>query len=121
MPESSAVKYYPIIARILLLLGGLPLVTFRASIVASENAEVATDYRMIHRFIMEYKGYSESCSERREEDCRMYRRKAEVYLAMKVGKAKRFEGKTLEPMVEIEIDLRGVTPTLAIAQEAQSR
>lgn len=116
MPESSVVKYYPIIARILLLLDGQPLVTFRASIVASNNAEVATDYRMIHRFIMEYKGFSESCGERREY-CEMYRRKAEVYLATKVGKAKRFEGKTLEPMVEIEIDLRGVVPTLVAVQE----
>ncbi|MDO8576326.1 MAG: hypothetical protein Q7R90_03355 [bacterium] len=110
MPEST-IKFYPVIARVLLLLGGLPLVTFRAAIVAVRAEELAS-YRMVHRFVMEYKGPSDSCSDNKE--CvNGYRDKAKQYLEKKMAKARRFEGKTLEPMVEVEIDLRRVKPTLA--------
>ena len=106
MPEST-VKYYPVIARILLCLGGLPLVTFRASIVSVTPDELSS-YRMVHRFIMEYKGPSDSCNEE-EVHMRLYRDKAVRYLQGKAYRAKRYHNQILEPIVEIEIDLRGVT------------
>ncbi|MFA7309471.1 MAG: hypothetical protein WC050_01065 [Candidatus Paceibacterota bacterium] len=106
MPESS-VKYYPVIARILLLLGGLPLVTFRASVVSVTPDELSS-YRMVHRFIMEYKGPSDSCAEE-EVNMRLYRDKAARYLQGKIYRAKRYKNQILEPTVEIEINLRGVT------------
>lgn len=115
MPEST-IKYYPVIARILLLLGGLPLVTFRASIVSMSPEEVAS-YRMVHRFLMEYKGRSKSCSENNEAYVHHSRDQMLEYLGEKTDKFKRNGNKPIEPVVEVVIDLRGVTPTLAIAQE----
>jgi regulator of sigma D len=106
MPEDT-IKFYPFIARILLLLDGLPLVTFRAAIVAA-RAEDITSYRMIHRFVMEYKGRSESCSEN-DDYMAMCHFKIYEYLQSKLHKARWYENRSLQPVTEVEINLREAT------------
>ncbi|HTR18921.1 MAG TPA: hypothetical protein VMH91_03020 [Candidatus Paceibacterota bacterium] len=111
MPEDTKapLKYYPVLARILLLLGGLPMVTFRTSVVTARNLTINND--LIHRFVTEYKGPSHSSCEN-EHYVGFYRDKSLEALERKARKLKRFKNQTFEPVVEIEIDLRGVMPTL---------
>lgn len=109
MPES--VKYYPVVARILLLLEDKPIVSFRASVI-SRPGEFVADYRLVHRFIMEYKGATYTCDASNPEYVDFYRCRAEDYLRDTCSKASRYKGKTLEQQVGIEIDLRAVNPTL---------
>lgn len=110
MPEET-VKYYPVIARILTLLQGESLMTFRAAIISRKGAFEHHD-GVIPRFLMEYKGASCSCSTINEQHVEFYRGQIRDYLSRKCLMARR-EQKQLELKVEIIIDLRSATFSLA--------
>lgn len=107
MPDTP--KYYPVLVRIVSLLQGLPLTTFRAAVVArtTNDGQLQMDERLLYRFVMGYKGRDFSCG---EDHVTGYRRLALDYLSSKMDKAIGYGRKALEPVVEIEIDLRDVQP-----------
>lgn len=108
MPESD-VKYFPVLARILLLLDGKPITLFRTSIV-SRRKSLEPDFDLVHRFVTEYKGKSRDCAEGHPVEA-MYRTEMIEHLTTKCKKEAHFMGKKYEPMVEITIDLRGAKVT----------
>lgn len=106
MPElSESVKYYPVIAKIMLTLGGYDLETYHAAVVSRPGDWVPT-YDEVHRFVMGYKGKSFAGS---SDYAKFNRARAQDYLSAKTEKGKRLDSKTYEPTVEITIDMRTVT------------
>lgn len=102
MPDT--LKYYPVLARLLLLLEGNPIITYRAAIVTRQQPFII-DYRMVYRFVTEYKGGEYGGAEQYHE---LHRSQAMRYLEKLIYKAEWYDKKALEPMVEVEINLRGV-------------
>lgn len=111
MPES--VKYYPVVARILLPLQPGTVACFRASVV-SRLGVLNADERLLHRFLMEYKGTTLSCDANNASHVEGCRSSILEYLTRKCNKSARFENRQLETRTEIEIDLRRVTPLIHV-------
>jgi hypothetical protein len=109
MPEST-LKYYPVLVQILLPLEGQTVVTYRAGVV-TRYGEWITDHRLLHRFVMEYKGPSFTGTMAAND---LHRTEGLEYLARKRIKTRR-EGKTLEDLVEVTLDLRQTPLTLSPA------
>lgn len=108
MPES--IKYYPVVAQLVSFLGEHRLTTFHAAIISAQNQEDLAS-RVMQRLVIGYRGPHDACGNN-EEYKEMYRGHYRRYLQNKARTEKRFKDRILEPIVEIEIDLRGVTPTL---------
>lgn len=110
MPESD-VKYFPVLARILLHLGGAPLVMYRVAIV-TQRGDFKAEYDLVHRFLTNYKGKSRECGEDHSV-ADAYRDEMVAHLTKKCAKELHFKGKVYEPQIEIVIDLRAAKVTLA--------
>lgn len=107
MPEST-IKYYPVLAKILLTLNGKPVVSYRGLIIAVSGEFIANDH-LIPRFVTGYKGASFDFAEEIAGDRDVWKPDAIAYLNKKERKKNFFEGMQLEPMVEVEINLRAAT------------
>jgi hypothetical protein len=109
MPE--AVRYYPVIARILTMLGNKSVVSYRASVISLPGPFVASA-PLIDRFLMEYKGATYSCDANNEQYVTFYYSQIQDYLSGKIRKQRDFDEKILQPNVVIQIDLREIKPML---------
>lgn len=112
MPE--LVAYYPVLAKVLLKLEGHSIVSYRVAIV-TKSPDWTPGWDVIHRFVSEYTGRHWCAGEMYVNDPdtpNKWRSGAVAHLNERVRKLARHEGKTFEPMKEIEIDLRPSTVTV---------
>jgi hypothetical protein len=111
MPESN-VKYYPVLARILMRLGEGSIVAFRGTIVTRAGG-LSVDHALMHRIVTEYKGETLCCNMDVPQYFEHYRERALEHLTNRCRKRRLPAGfppedSKYEPVTEIVIDLRNV-------------